>query len=93
MKRRDVHDLELSRATVCPDGGALTIAKLSLGAWEASMRAGALIRAASAERRLRHQRLRASNVPDLRDLPDHLLRDMGFVREPHVRANLLVPFI
>ena len=93
MKRPDVYDLEVSRATACPDGGALTIAELSLGAWEAFMRAGALIRAASAERRLRQQRLRASSVPDHRDLPDNQLRDMGFVREPHVRANLLVPFI
>jgi uncharacterized protein YjiS (DUF1127 family) len=60
---------------------------------EALKRAGVLFRDSSAERRLRHRRLRAANDPHLRDLSDHLLRDIGFVREPGVRADRMDPFI
>lgn len=67
--------------------------KMPVIAWQALKRSGALIRAFSAERRLRQRRLRASDVPDLRDLPDHLLRDIGLVREPGVRSDRMNPFI
>jgi hypothetical protein len=71
----------------------LVNSKLSLIAWDALRRAGARFRASSAERQLRQRRLRAANDPHLRNLPDHLLRDIGFVREPGVRSDRMTPFI
>jgi uncharacterized protein YjiS (DUF1127 family) len=71
----------------------LVNSNLSLIAWEALRRAGARFRAFSAERQLRQRRLRAANDPHLRDLSDHLLRDIGLVREPGVRADRMIPFI
>jgi hypothetical protein len=67
--------------------------KPSLIAWEALRRAGARFRAPSAKRRLRQRRLRAPNGPHVRDLPDHLLRDIGFVRETGVHTDRMNPFI
>jgi uncharacterized protein YjiS (DUF1127 family) len=63
--------------------------KPSLTAWEALKRAGAPFRASSAERRLSNRRLRVANDPGLRDLSDHLLRDIGLVREPQVSTRYL----
>lgn len=69
------------------------IPKAPSGDLETLMRTIVMIRAALARRRLRRQRLRAASVADLVDLSDHLLRDMGFVREPHARIDRVRPYI
>ena len=65
---------------------SLGIPKTSLGAPKARARAGAIIRTPVASRRPRRRKPRAP-FADLRELPDHLLRDIGLVRETHARVH------
>ncbi len=64
---------------------SLTSSITSHGIGEALWHAMGTARAALGRRRISASTARRSRTPDLRDLPDHLLRDIGLAREPRRR--------